>query len=168
VGGSLSRYFPVSLDLEGRPCVVLGGGSLAAEKAHGLLAAGALVTVYAAEAEPELRHAAADGRLELVPRDYRPGDLAGAWLAIDASGRDETNAAARREADERRVLLNAVDRAHLETELGQVVAGTRPGRTDPDQVTLFKSVGNAVQDIAVARFAVERAEALGRGQHVEL
>jgi len=62
----------------------------------------------------------------------------------------------------------AVDRAHLETELGQVVAGTRPGRTDPDQVTLFKSVGNAVQDIAVARFAVERAEALGRGQHVEL
>lgn len=58
--------------------------------------------------------------------------------------------------------------AHLETELGQVVAGSRPGRTDPDAITLFKSVGNAVQDIAVARFAVERAEATGRGQRVEL
>jgi ornithine cyclodeaminase/alanine dehydrogenase-like protein (mu-crystallin family) len=61
-----------------------------------------------------------------------------------------------------------VDRAHLETELGQVVAGTRPGRTSPDQITLFKSVGNAVQDIAVARFAVERAEATGRGQRAAL
>jgi ornithine cyclodeaminase/alanine dehydrogenase-like protein (mu-crystallin family) len=61
-----------------------------------------------------------------------------------------------------------VDRAHLGTELGQVVAGTRPGRTSPDQITLFKSVGNAVQDIAVARFAVERAEVTGRGQRVTL
>ncbi len=61
-----------------------------------------------------------------------------------------------------------VDRAHLETELGQVASGSKPGRTDDDQVTLFKSVGNAVQDIAVARYAVERAEAEGRGQRVEL
>ncbi len=61
-----------------------------------------------------------------------------------------------------------ISRAHLETELGQVVGGARPGRTAPDEITLFKSVGNAVQDIAVARFAVERAEAAGRGQRVEL
>jgi alanine dehydrogenase len=61
-----------------------------------------------------------------------------------------------------------IDRAHLETELGQVVAGARPGRTSPEEITLFKSVGNAVQDIAVARFAVERAEATGRGQRVAL
>jgi ornithine cyclodeaminase len=61
-----------------------------------------------------------------------------------------------------------VDRAHLATELGQIVAGERPGRTGPDEITLFKSVGNAVQDIAVARYAVERAEAAGRGQRVAL
>ncbi len=61
-----------------------------------------------------------------------------------------------------------VNRAHLETELGQVVSGSKPGRTDDDQVTLFKSVGNAVQDIAVARYAIEQAEATGRGQRVEL
>ncbi|HXM56258.1 MAG TPA: uroporphyrinogen-III C-methyltransferase [Candidatus Dormibacteraeota bacterium] len=109
----MSRYFPVSLDLEGRSCVVLGGGSLAAEKAQGLLLAGARVTVFAAEPEAELRTAAAEARLTLVERDYRPGDLADAWLAIDASGNDELNAAVRREADERRVLLNVVDRGHL-------------------------------------------------------
>jgi uroporphyrin-III C-methyltransferase/precorrin-2 dehydrogenase/sirohydrochlorin ferrochelatase len=109
----VKRYFPVSLDLEDRPCVVLGGGGLAAEKAQGLLLAGARVTAIAAEAEAELRQAAAAGRLALVERDYRPGDLAGAWLAIDASGSDEINAASRREAAERRVLLNVVDRAQL-------------------------------------------------------
>jgi uroporphyrin-III C-methyltransferase / precorrin-2 dehydrogenase / sirohydrochlorin ferrochelatase len=106
----VSRYYPVSLDLEGRPCAVLGGGPLAAEKAQGLLLAGARVTVYAAEPVAELRRAAADGRLALVERDYLPGDLAGAWLAVDASGRDDVNAASRREAEERRVLLNVVDR----------------------------------------------------------
>jgi uroporphyrin-III C-methyltransferase / precorrin-2 dehydrogenase / sirohydrochlorin ferrochelatase len=109
----VTRYFPVSLDLEDRPCVVLGGGGLAAEKAQGLLQAGARVTVVAAEPEAELRRAAAAGRLALVERDYRPGDLAGAWLAIDASGSDEINAACRREAERDRVLLNAVDRPQL-------------------------------------------------------
>src|SRR5262249_2145267 len=108
-----SHYFPVSLDLEGRSCVVLGGGALAVEKAHGLLLAGACVTVFAAAPEPELRRSAGAGRVALVERDYAPGDLAGAWLAIDASGSDEVNAASRREAEERRVLLNVVDRAPL-------------------------------------------------------
>jgi len=109
----VTRYFPVSLDLEDRPCVVLGGGALAAEKAQGLLAAGARVKVVAGEPVAELRQAAAAGRLALVEREYEPGDLAGAWLAIDASGSDEINTASRREAAGCRVLLNVVDRAAL-------------------------------------------------------
>lgn len=62
----------------------------------------------------------------------------------------------------------SIDRAHLELELGQVVNGARPGRRDSRQITLFKSVGNAVQDIVVARYAVERAQAMGIGQRIEL
>ena len=109
----MTRYYPVSLALEGRSCVVLGGGPLAAQKMQGLLGAGAHVTVIAAEAGAEIRLAGVDGRVRLVERDYRPGDLEGVWLAIDASGRDDINAAARREAEGRRVLLNVVDRAQL-------------------------------------------------------
>jgi len=109
----MKAYYPVSLDLEGRACVVLGAGVLATEKALRLLEAGAAVTVIGTEPEAELRRAADAGRLALEERDYRPGDLAQAWLAVDASGRDEVNAAARREADERRLLLNVVDRAQL-------------------------------------------------------
>jgi len=109
----VTRYYPVSLALENRSCVVLGGGALAAEKMRGLLRAGARVTVIAAEAEAEIRRAAVDGRIARVERDYLCGDLQGAWLVIDASGRDDINAACRREAEDRRVLLNVVDRAQL-------------------------------------------------------
>lgn len=42
-------------------------------------------------------------------------------------------------------------------ELGELVAGTRPGRTDDEQLTLYKSVGSAVQDAAAAALILERA-----------
>ena len=109
----MTRYYPVSLALEDRPCVVLGGGPLAVEKMHGLLRAGAQVTVIAAQAEADIRVAAVEGRVAVVERDYLPGDLEGAWLAIDATGQDDINAASRREAEDSRVLLNVVDRAQF-------------------------------------------------------
>jgi alanine dehydrogenase len=57
----------------------------------------------------------------------------------------------------------AIPRSALTTELGEVVAGTKPGRERPDDITLFKSVGNAVQDAAVAQAIVVRAEREGVG-----
>lgn len=57
---------------------------------------------------------------------------------------------------------------HIYAELGELVAGQKPGRVDPTEITLFKSVGNAVQDLAVGRLALERAEAQGFGHVVEL
>jgi ornithine cyclodeaminase len=59
-------------------------------------------------------------------------------------------------------------REHVSRELGQLVAGSASGRESNDEITLFKSVGNAVQDVTVARRAVERAEAEGAGQTIEL
>jgi ornithine cyclodeaminase len=61
-----------------------------------------------------------------------------------------------------------VTRDHFTTEIGQVAAGIRSGRTDPDQVTFFKSVGNAVQDVSVAQLILDRAVKLGLGIEVEL
>ncbi len=57
---------------------------------------------------------------------------------------------------------------HVHAELGEVVNGTRVGRTDPEQITLFKSVGVAVQDAIAAGRALARAEQLGLGQIIEL
>src|SRR4051794_41874850 len=47
------RYYMACLDLRGRRCVVVGGGAVALEKAHGLLACGAAVTVVAPEVVPQ-------------------------------------------------------------------------------------------------------------------
>ncbi len=56
---------------------------------------------------------------------------------------------------------------HAHTEIGEVAAGLAPGRETPDQITFFKSVGNAVQDAAVAAWVLQVAEARGLGQVVE-
>ena len=53
-------------------------------------------------------------------------------------------------------------------ELGAVVCGTAPGRTRPDEITLFKSNGLAIQDVAVASKVLERARAGGVGVEIPL
>jgi len=53
-------------------------------------------------------------------------------------------------------------------ELGEMAAGTKPGRDNAEEITLFKSVGNAVQDVSVARRVMEEARRLGLGVEVEL
>lgn len=55
---------------------------------------------------------------------------------------------------------------HIAAELGEIVLGRKPGRTAPDQVTLFKSVGLAVQDAVAARVALQNALELGLGERV--
>jgi ornithine cyclodeaminase/alanine dehydrogenase-like protein (mu-crystallin family) len=61
-----------------------------------------------------------------------------------------------------------VKREHFSRELGMLVNGTALGRTSSEEITLFKSVGNAVQDIVVAKRAVDRARELGIGAEIDL
>lgn len=61
-----------------------------------------------------------------------------------------------------------ISEAHIAGELGDVAAGTVPGRTEPAEITCFKSVGNAAQDVAVAALALARASELGLGVEVAL
>ncbi len=58
--------------------------------------------------------------------------------------------------------------SHIAGELGELVLGRVAGRADDHQITFFKSVGNAVQDAAVAQLAFQRARALGLGTEVAL
>ena len=61
-----------------------------------------------------------------------------------------------------------IERAHVVAELAEVVTGRRPGRTSDEEVTVFKSVGFALEDLAAARLAYERARAQGIGKEVTL
>jgi ornithine cyclodeaminase/alanine dehydrogenase-like protein (mu-crystallin family) len=58
--------------------------------------------------------------------------------------------------------LQGVDAGSL-TEVGEVLAGTRPGRTSAHEITIYKSTGHAVEDAAAARLVYDRAKAEGAG-----
>jgi ornithine cyclodeaminase len=61
-----------------------------------------------------------------------------------------------------------IDETAIVAEIGEVVLGRVPGRTSDTDITFFKSVGNAVQDVAVAARVLAAAEAEGRGVVVDL
>ena len=64
--------------------------------------------------------------------------------------------------------LVGVDRAHVHAELGELVSGAKPGRMSPDELTLYKSVGVAVQDAAAAALVLSGARKRGIGREVDL
>lgn len=61
-----------------------------------------------------------------------------------------------------------IDNAHIVGEIGELVLGRIAGRTSPEERTLFKSLGLAVEDVASARFIYEQALASGAGTWLEL
>jgi ornithine cyclodeaminase len=78
--------------------------------------------------------------------------------------------AALAEAGDLIIPLNAgqISRDHISTELGEVIAGRKPGRTSPLDITFFKSVGVSVQDAMAARTILRNGPALGLGTSIEL
>lgn len=62
----------------------------------------------------------------------------------------------------------AIQESHLLGEIGEVLAGRVPGRTSPRDITLFKSLGMAVEDVATAAYVYAAARAQGVGQEVQL
>ena len=100
--------YPVNLRIDGRPCVIIGGGRVAARKAAALLDCGARLKVVSPELDPGFADLGVV--FEHIARSYEPGDLAGAFLAIAATDDDMVNRAVEAEAARRQLLLNVVDK----------------------------------------------------------
>src|SRR6266516_2382831 len=106
----MPRYYPIMLDVRGRPALVIGGDGVAAEKAAALCASGAQVTVMNAEFCPELLAMAEQGAITLRQKAYETGDLAGAFVVVAAVTYDPQLAEAIwNEGQERGQLVNIVD-----------------------------------------------------------
>jgi siroheme synthase-like protein len=105
-----NRLYPIFLDLEGRRCLVVGGGRVAERKAAALLDAGARVSVVAPRIDPVLMRRAEAGDLTVEVRPFAEGDLDGAVLVIAATDDEAVNQAVWQATRLRGVLCNVVDK----------------------------------------------------------
>ena len=101
-------FYPVTLNVSGRRCLVVGGGRVAARKVQGLVACGAEVTVIAPSICAELV-ALGPSRIRLERRSYAPGDVAGFRLVISATGDPHVDGTVSAEAEALGIWVNSAD-----------------------------------------------------------
>lgn len=137
--------YPVNLLLDGRRCVVVGAGRVAARKIAGLLDAGADVHVVAPDLNPEVQAWQADGRVTVEQRPFVAADLDGAWLATVATPDPRVNAAVADAGEARRIFVNSADDpAHCSFTLmsvvrqGDIVVTIGTGGRSPALATYLK------------------------------
>ena len=104
-------YYPVSLNIVGRKCIVAGGGEVALRKVKVLLEHGAEVEVISPDLCPELARLAESGEISVCNHAYEMGNLAGAFLAIAATDDAKINRQIAAEARSKAILVNVVDDA---------------------------------------------------------
>jgi ornithine cyclodeaminase/alanine dehydrogenase-like protein (mu-crystallin family) len=96
-------------------------------------------------------------------QEIHPGLLAAATVVVDSLEQCATI------GDLHHALAAGVlTRAAVHAELGQVIAGMRPGRTSAEEITVFDSTGTALQDVAAAAMVYERACAAAAGATIDL
>src|SRR4051794_40446470 len=110
-------------------------------------------------------HVNAVGASTPAARELDTATVAAAALFCDSRESLEHEAGEYRLAVEEGLIAGA---SHVRAELGEVAAGLRPGRTDPREITLFRSLGLGIEDLAAAELAVDNARGLGLGTEVEL
>ncbi len=147
-------YYPVYLNLAGKRCVIIGGGTIAQGKIGGLLQAGCRITVISPDATPGIRQAAQRGDIVWLERRYEPGDLADAFIGVAATNVWHVNREIYEEAERLGVLLNVVD----DPDLCSFIA---PSIVKREPVTLAISTGGASPALArKLRESLAQAEAL--------
>ena len=117
----MAPYYPVFLDVRDRSCVIVGGGQIAEGKIAALLESGARIRMISPEVTDEIQDMADSGAVRLEKREYRDGDLEGAFIAIAATDDPALNERISREAAARNVPLNVVDVTHLCTFIAPAV-----------------------------------------------
>jgi len=119
-------FFPVFLKLQDQPCLVVGGGEVAARKAEALLRAGARVTVVAPETAEALAALIEQGRVTYHAGVFEPEQVEGQRVVVAATDNDTVNAEISRICRERNILVNAVDAPELCTYITPAIVDRSP------------------------------------------
>lgn len=171
-------YYPVSLDLRSKKCVVVGGGQVALRKVKALAECKANVTVISPDLCAELVQMAERKEIKVLSRAYRAGDLSGAVIAVAATDDNETNRQIVTEARQERVPVNVVDDPEASDFIvpsylrrGDVTIAVSTGGRSPAlarkiRTRLEKDFGDEYASLAVLIDEV-RAEARRQGIRVD-
>jgi len=111
VPGSPPPIYPLSLRIQDRKAVVVGGGAVAVRRVAGLRVAGADVLVVAPELSASLEDQASRGFIRARRRGYLPTDLDGAWLVLACTDQPDVNAAVAADAERQRIWCVRADDA---------------------------------------------------------
>lgn len=144
-------YLPIFIRLRGEPCLVAGGGEVAARKVAMLLRAGARVTIVAPRLSETLANAVRTEKVTWSAKDFAEGDIDGFRLAIAATDDSAVNAAVSHAAQTRNIPVNVVDSPELCTFIF-------PAIVDRSPVVIAISSGGAAP--ILARLTKMRIEAL--------
>ncbi len=106
-------YYPVFVELQGKKCVVVGGGGVAERKVRTLLDHGAKVVVISPRLTRGLSNLKRRGRIDHRRRAFRRGDTRGSVLVFAATNSGEVNEAVAEDAGRRLGLVNVVDTPEL-------------------------------------------------------
>ncbi|RPJ62868.1 MAG: bifunctional precorrin-2 dehydrogenase/sirohydrochlorin ferrochelatase [Dehalococcoidia bacterium] len=109
----MNPYYSIFINIKGRRCVVIGGGKVALRKVKELLEHNAEIVVVSPRSRVELGELAKRGKIQILKRSYKTGDLENTYLAIAATGDKSINKRAAKEAKEKHVILNVVDNPEL-------------------------------------------------------
>lgn len=107
------QYLPVFFKLDAQPCLVVGGGAVAARKVTLLRKAGGTVTVVSPELSADLSEQVQSGAIQHHARRFQANDLEGMHLVIAATDDVEVNAEVSRLAQARAIPVNVVDNPEL-------------------------------------------------------
>ena len=149
--------YPVGLDLEGRRVVVIGGGSVAQRRVPVLLEAGAAVYLVSPEITPTLQGLVDAGRIWWESREYRTGDLEGAWYVVAATKDSLVNARVAAEAEQHRTFCVRSDAVNSGTAVTPAVV-----RRDEMLVAVLtgdRARTSEARDIVARALSVAGAEA---------
>ncbi len=105
----MPSFYPIHLDIRGKKCLVVGGGTIAQRKVITLLRFGGKVVVVSPEATAMVEKLSLCKKIIWHKRRYRASDLRGAFLVFAATDSEERNRAIGSEAHKKGILVNVVD-----------------------------------------------------------
>jgi uroporphyrin-III C-methyltransferase/precorrin-2 dehydrogenase/sirohydrochlorin ferrochelatase len=154
------RYFPIFLDIKGKPVLLVGGGDVAARKYSLLAEAGAAVTVVAPELGEEMAAALARGAIAHVARAFAGSDVGGQWLVVAATDDRAVNCAVSAAATAARIPCNVVDDRELSSFIMPAIIDRSPvqiavstGGTSPVLARLIRERLETLLDSSLGTFA---------------